>query len=542
MARPGPGDIGRRGTGDGISPWRRRLIGWRARLGGLGGWRGRGTLVLLGALAAAAMPPVHLVFLLVPSFVGWLWIIERKTTWRGAFSAGWWYGLGFFGAGLYWVSGAFLVEPEKHAWMIPFAITLLSGGFALFPGMVAMGVRWVPGSGLGRALALAIIWTGAEWVRGWFLTGFPWNLMGTVWVFSDAMIQPAALFGTYGLGLLTVFIASSPAVLGEAGPLSRRAGMGLGIAAALLAAMWLGGEIRVAGAGAEEVQGVRLRLVQPNIRQDQKWKAGHRDRHLALQVAMSRQAGAGPPPTHVIWPETAATFFFGRDPGRRAFFAQAAPPGGLAITGAPRTTPPEVRPYQVWNSLQVLDHTGRIVGTYDKSHLIPFGEYVPFRPWLTIPKVTEGRQDFSAGEGVTSLRLPGLPPVSPLICYEAIFPGAVADPSDRPAWLLNLTNDAWYGITAGPHQHLAIARVRAVEEGVPMIRAANTGISAIIGPYGRVLARLGLTKAGVLDGPLPAPVPDTTIYARFGDMPFLATLALFAVFLGFRHFRDHARP
>ena len=200
------------------------------------------------------------------------------------------------------------------------------------------------------------------------------------------------------------------------------------------------------------------------------------------------------------------------------------------------------KPLRIWNSIFAIDGTGKILGHYDKAHLVPFGEYAPLRDVLPIDKITHGAVDYSAGPGVRTLRLPGLPPVSPLICYEAIFPGAVVDPSDRPAWMLNLTNDAWYGITAGPHQHLAIARVRAVEEGLPMIRAANTGISAIIGPYGRVLVRLGLTKAGVIDGPLPAPAPNATIYARFGDIPFFVMLVLFAVFLGLRHSRIRAKP
>jgi apolipoprotein N-acyltransferase len=536
--RPLPGDVGLGTTGNGGAGWRRRPIAWRATLGRLGGWKGRGTAVLFGAMAAAAMPPVHLIILLIPSFVGWLWMIEGKSGWRRAFATGWWYGIGFFAAGLYWVSAAFLVEPEKHAWMIPFAVFLMAGGFALFPAVVAVAVRAVPGNALVRALALAVIWTAAEWVRSWFLTGFPWNLMGTVWAFSDAMMQPAALFGTYGLGLLSVAIAAVPAGLGDTAVGPRRAFAGVAAAAALLGILWLGGEIRLAGAGSEDVPDVRLRLVQPNIQQNTKWKPQFRDRHLAMQVAMSRADEGGPPPTHVIWPETAATFFMGRDASRRAFFAQAAPPGGLVITGAPRTTPAGGKPYRVWNSLQAVDGTGRIVGTYDKSHLIPFGEYVPLRPWLTIPKITEGRQDFTAGSGPVSMRLAGLPPVSPLICYEVIFPGRVVAANDRPAWLLNLTNDAWYGHSAGPYQHLAAARMRAVEEGLPLVRVATTGISGVFDSVGRTRIRLELGRSGVIDSALPV-AGNPTPYGRFGNLTIVVlALLLIGLIPVFREKRD----
>jgi len=201
------------------------------------------------------------------------------------------------------------------------------------------------------------------------------------------------------------------------------------------------------------------------------------------------------------------------------------PPGGLTITGTLRRTPPGI-PYQIWNSMLALNHDGMPVATFDKSHLVPFGEYVPFRNLLTLAKVTSGAVDFSPGEGVQTLRLPGLPPVSPLICYEVIFPGKVVDPEDRPQWMLNITNDAWYGKSSGPYQHLATARLRAVEEGLPLVRVANTGISAIVDPWGRILARIGLGEQGIIDGPLPAPLATQPAYARFGNWMVLLVVAV----------------
>jgi len=232
----------------------------------------------------------------------------------------------------------------------------------------------------------------------------------------------------------------------------------------------------------------------------------------------------------VIWSETANPFPLERFPDVRAAIGSVAPAGGLVITGVLRTDPPTGQPQQVWNSLAAVDHAGTVVATYDKSHLVPFGEYVPLHRLLPfISKFTPGIMDFSAGPGRQTLRLPGLPPVGPLICYEVIFPGEVVDRSDRPQWLLNLTNDGWYGISAGPYQHFAMARLRAVEEGLPLVRAANTGISGVVDAYGRVLARTQLGTVAVLDVDLPRPAPELTTYARFGNATLGVLLALAAL-------------
>jgi apolipoprotein N-acyltransferase len=230
----------------------------------------------------------------------------------------------------------------------------------------------------------------------------------------------------------------------------------------------------------------------------------------------------------VIWPEAAAPPFLDRDGGARKALAQAAPLDGYVITGTVRTDPAPAPPVHIWNSLVAIDHEGAIRATYDKAHLVPFGEYVPFRSILPMQKITPGAIDFSAGPGPRTVTLPGLPPFSPLICYEAIFPGAVVEPGHRPAWLLNITNDAWYGFTSGPFQHVAITRVRAVEEGLPLARAANNGITAMFDPYGRVLGHLDLDAVGVLDEKLPQALP-ATLYSQLGDTAYFAMLLLIGV-------------
>jgi len=254
--------------------------------------------------------------------------------------------------------------------------------------------------------------------------------------------------------------------------------------------------------------------------------------NFRLLLALSASRGADKV-THLVWPEAAAPPLLERFAEERRVIAAVIPPGGLLLTGAERAEPATGWPPQhIWNSVVTLDERGNIVATYDKAHLVPFGEYVPLRGILPIERIAPGLGDFSAGPGSRTLTLAGLPPVGPLVCYEAIFPGRVIDPAKRPQWLLNVTNDAWYGLSSGPFQHLAIARVRAIEEGLPLVRSANNGVSAVIDPYGRIgrridgdAARLDLDSIGVLDAPLPRALAPTP-YERFRDEIFFAAALL----------------
>ncbi len=504
-------------------------------LAGFRGWRRHGTAALCGALASAALPPLHLVPLLIPAFTGLLWLLDGAACRRDAALLGWSFGFGHMLGGLYWIGIAVLVDADRFALAMPFAVLGMSAGLALFPALAVLAAAWPGWRGPARVALLAAAWLAAEMLRAWVLTGFPWNLIGTVWSFAPSMLQLTALTGVWGLSAITVFAAAAPAVLTEPGAGRGRVAFAA-LALLLPVLVWGGGALRLAtvpALGAETVDGVMLRLVQPNIDQASKWLPELRRGHIENQMRLSSGPGADPasrPVSHVIWAETAVPFLLTDEPELRDQLAGIVPRNGLLITGAPRLGD-SAAPQRLWNSLHGLDETGAVVGTYDKHHLVPFGEYTPLRAflgWLGLGKLTIGGQGFSAGPGLATMDLPGLPPFSPLICYEIIFPGRVVAKGARPQWLLNLTNDAWFGISSGPYQHFASARIRAVEEGLPMVRVANTGISAVVDPYGRLLGRLRLNQAGVLDSPLPKAAKSVTMYARFGDAMGLFLIAILA--------------
>jgi apolipoprotein N-acyltransferase len=499
-----------------------------ATVGGFGVARRLVLAVALGVLAVGALPPVHLVPLLIPAFTGLVWQLDGVRSRVGAFWLGWAFGLGFFGAGLYWVGIAFLVEAQVYGWMMPFAVLGLAAGLAIFVGLATLAVYLLPLTGTAaRVLALTLAWSAAAWLRGHVLTGFPWNLTATVWDPWPVMLQGTALAGAYGLSLVTVFAAAAPATLASPGGWGRRLALPL-VAVGLLGALAAGGSLRLGTApavGERVVDEVTLRLVQPSIAQADKWAPDKRIEHIKRYLSMTRLPGKGRV-THVIWPETALPVFLSNQPDLRGPLGRVTPDGGALLTGLPRVRAGDGG-RRLYNSLVALGPSGDTLTSYDKFHLVPFGEYVPFEDWLPLDKLTPGRTGFSAGPGPRTLQVPGAPPLSPLICYEAIFPGNVTGSGPRPGWLLNVTNDAWFGRSSGPYQHLASARLRAVEEGLPLVRAANTGISVVVDPWGRTLARLDLGVSDILDSPLPRAVPATP-YARFGDATHAVLLLLVA--------------
>ena len=506
----------------------------RQRLSGLAGWRRYLLAVVLGALVTIALPPLHLWLALPVGFTGLVWILDGCADRKSAFFSGWWFGFGYLGLGLYWISFALLIEPERVGWMIPFVVLGLPAVFAVWGGLATLTVHMLGVQGVARVVLLAGAWSGAEWLRGHAFTGFPWNLIGYTAVASDALLQVVALIGIYGLGFIVVLVAAMPATLGGGAATSSRIRTYGPVAAAalLMIVVWAGGVLRLLNAQDGDVPDVNLRLVQANISQHHKWQEERRRANLARYFQLSSQSGAEKT-THVIWPETAVPYFLAKDPDLARAIGRLVKPNGMVITGAPRTTAERESPFRVWNAVHAVDHDGEIVGTYDKSHLLPFGEYVPFRSFLNrlgVERIAAGQGDFQAGKGATTLSLAGLPPVGVLICYEAIFPGEIVGDSERPRWLLNLTNDAWFGQTAGPYQHFTMSRVRAAEEGIPLVRVANTGISGIADAYGRVVVQSVLGETRIIDAALPVSLNALTPYARWGDAGFLVILLGLAIY------------
>jgi apolipoprotein N-acyltransferase len=473
-----------------------------ARVAALRGLRADMAAFGFGALAAAALPPVHAIPVLLVSVPGLIALLGASRGPAMAARRGWWFGFGHHLFGLYWITEAILFEADRFWWLVPLAVPATAAGLAVFIA-AATAIARLAGRGWPLALALAGAWVLTDIARQFVLTGFPWNPWGSVWEIpgpiGDVFIQPAAWISIHGLTLLTLLLAATPAL----GWRWRIGGV------ALLAGWAAFGVIRLR-LPMPAATDVSVVLVQGNIAQGQKF-----DRALMLDIfsrylALTRQglseAGAGT--AVVIWPETASPFLPQTDQAARQAIEDAAH-GVPALVGAIRFDA-DRRPR---NSLFALIDDGTIAGIYDKWHLVPFGEYIP--DWLPLPLMVMPGGGFASGPGPRTLHIPGLPPVGALICYEAIFPGQIVDPAARPAWLVNVTNDAWFGNSSGPRQHLAAARMRAVEEGLPLMRAANTGISAAFDARGHELGRLGMQRTGTLVVRLPAALPATP-FARLG--------------------------
>ena len=490
-----------------------------------------------GALGAAAMPPLGIFPALFVTMTVAVWLLDgcgapglaRRLL--SAAAAGWWLGFGYFTAGLWWLGAAFLVEPDRFAWALPLGVFGLPAVLACFTGagFALSTLIWRPGPS--RILALAFGLGVSEIARGTLFTGFPWNLFGMGLGQHALTAQTASLFGVYGLTIASVAIFASPATLADAGAGKRSIiRSSFGAACAALLAITAFGTFRLGAAAVEMTPNVRLRIMQPNLQQDAKFRPAAGPDILRRYLELSDRSTSPSTPglanvTHLIWPESAFPFVLGREPQALNMIAAALGSHTILLTGAVRLEGEKASDLKAYNALQVVDGAGQIIASSDKSHLVPFGEYLPasrllralgLRQFIALPG------GFQAGTGRRAMTVPGLPPFQPLICYEAIFPGEVTPNHDaadhsRPAFLLNITNDGWFGPTAGPYQHLAQARLRAIEEGLPLVRAANTGISAVVDPYGRVIKDLPLGIAGVLDSQLPKPIAPT-LFSRHSTL------------------------
>ncbi|MGI9403730.1 MAG: apolipoprotein N-acyltransferase [Hyphomicrobium sp.] len=531
----------------------------------LSGWRRAAVAFVAGSLSVLAMAPFFfwpVLFLTLPVLV---WLIDgagaqvprrlplrtamslrdgaavRGAIFRAA-SAGWWFGFGYFLFGLFWIGEAFLVEADKFAWLLPFAVTLMPAGLALFTALACAAARLVWPDGVARIIVLAIALSGAEWLRGHVLTGFPWNVLGYALTWPLPLMQSAAVLGIYGLTLLAVLILASPLVLAadakHGAPRRQAALRGAAIAIVPLAFLYAFGVWQLSGAPAPLVDDVRIRIVQASVPQHDKWNPAKQRSIFADQLALSRHDPSGRRDdlagiTHLIWPEAAMPFLPLEHPEALAAIGELLPGGTQLISGALRLmragNTKASGPRRGYNSLMVFEDDGRLQSVYDKIHLVPFGEYLPFQTTLEsigLEQLTRWRGRFSIGATPRPLlSIVGLPPVAGLICYEAIFPGAVVHGDQRPGLLINVTNDGWFGNSTGPPQHFHQARVRAVEEGLPLLRAANNGISAVVDGRGRVVAMLALNERNVIDSGVPSAL-DLPPYAKFGDWTFVGLVLL----------------
>jgi len=495
------------------------------------GWRRALTAFVTGALSALALAPIDAWPVLFLSFPILVWLVDGAAAGRfggvlSAAIAGWWFGFGYFLAGLYWIGYAFLVDAKTFGWLLPFAVIALPAGLACFTsfGLALARMLWTRGPT--RLLALAVALTVAEWLRGHLFTGFPWNAYGYALTGPLVLAQGAALIGIWGLTFIAVAVFASPAVLIDDRADTRRPWLPIALGVLLLAGLAAYGAQRLARMPTAFVDDVRLRIMQPNLQQDQKFnysaKQSVMSRYLELSDRSTGPQSAGVRnATHLIWPESAFPFLLTREPDALAQIAALLPEGTVLITGAVRAPeqPPEQKLERAYNSIYVIDHDGSILSVYDKIHLVPFGEYLPFQDFLErlgLQQLTKLPGGFIPGERRRAINVPRAPRMLPFICYEIVFPGEAVPRGERPGWLVNVTNDGWFGISSGPYQHLQQARVRSIELGLPLARAANTGISAVIDPLGRVIKSLPLGTDGVLDSALPRRI-DPPFYVTTGD-------------------------
>jgi apolipoprotein N-acyltransferase len=501
-----------------------RAGGW---VRGLHGWRRLPFAFAVGTVSALAFAPIGIFPALLLATAVLVLLVDSAAAEvhpiRAAAAAGWAFGFGQFLAGLYWVGYAFTVDAAEHAWQIPFVAVLLPGFLALYPALACAVAAFFRLRGASRILLLGAAYAACEWLRGHLFTGFPWNLAAYAWGDVPEVMQSAAVIGAYGLTLLTLLFGASLAQLANA---EKRAWLLPGALTAIFAALWIGGDARLALVRPGTVPGVRLRLVQPDIPQSEKLVPQLQLRNWLRLLDLSK-APAHAQPTIIVWPEAAPPpFLLQREPEALQAVAALTQRNRVLMTGTVRAQAMRSG-FRYFNSFYIFAHHAQLIHTYDKFHLVPFGEYLPLPGLLHalgLTKVVNMPDGFGEGTGPETFALPGAPSVGPLICYEVIFPDAVVG-AVRPGWIVNVTDDSWFGPSTGPAQHLLSVRMRAIEEGLPVVRDANTGISAVIDPLGRITAQLALGHMGDVDSALPRALPITP-YARLGDMAFLVLLAI----------------
>ena len=516
-------------------------------LAGHKGWPLFGLAALSGAIGALALAPFDCMPALIVTMTVAVLLLDACasgadqggwTSIRAAWLIGWWQGFGYFTAGLWWLGNAFLVDADQFAWALPLGVFGLPALLALFNACGFALARWLWSAHPVRIVTLAAALALSELLRGVVMTGFPWNAYGMALSSILPLAQTAALVGLPGLTMIMVGVAAAPATLLDDAPLRQRLTAPVA-ALGLLACMTIGGLVRL-DQPAVMREHVLLRVIQPIIPQDDKFSMANAKAIMQTYIDLTlgdTHAASDPMDgvTHVIWPESSFPFILGREPLALQMIADMLKHKAILITGAIReerriseTPQGTVAQRHYYNSAQVVGADGSILASADKVHLVPFGEYLPFSDLLSqwgLRRFVTAPGSFSTGEALRRFDLPGLAGVTFLICYEAIFPAAVTPQNQRPSVLVNLTSDAWFGFSPGPHQHFAQARLRTIEEGLPMVRSANAGISAVIDPFGRILKALPLGQENALTSPLPQPLPPT-LFAKTGFAPAMLLIVL----------------
>ena len=479
----------------------------------------------LGLFSGLAMPPIDAWWVFAIGFPLFFLVVEGATLKR-SFLLGWLFGFGYFLAVLHWVGFAFFVDAASYLWMMPFAVAALAGGMAQFWATAILATQFLVLRGAKVYFAMPFCFGCFEWLRGHVLTGFPWAVPGLAVDGMGGVAQLASIVGMNGLTVLVVLWAMIPIAFFR----NERGFAALALASLIV--VWGWGEWRIAAHPTGFVAGVGLRIVQPNISQSDKWRASNARKIFdQLLDLTSAPAASGFTVTHVIWPESSMPFLIDESVEGKSEIAGALGDTKTLLAGAVRRSAP-TDDADYFTSVLVFDSKANVVGQYDKSHLVPGGEFLPLA-WLIEPlgfrKVVNIPESFKAGAGPESVAVPGAGFAGLQICYEAIFPDLAVDVNHRPSWLVNVTNDGWFGNSAGPWQHLAQLRLRAIEQGLPVARSANTGISSVIDPVGRYILHSKLGVAGFFDVGLPVELP-TTFYATWGD--FALAGLLFAIVLG----------
>ncbi len=514
-----------------------RLGAAASRLTRASGWPRRGLAFAAGVAAALAQAPFYVLPLMALGYAALILMLDGARAsarpLRSGFAVGWFFGFGYFLLGLYWFAYAFLVQAEEFAWMAPFAVLGMPAFLAIFTGAAGAVIARARVAGWRRiALAGAVLMV-FEYLRGHILTGLPWNLPGQALAGTAMGAQTAAWWGVYGLSLLALLIAMAPAAFAGSG---RGLVRGTLLAFSGSAALFTIGAARLALNPHTEHMDVHVRIVQPNIPQREKIDGALWDRNYKRHIDLSSAPGPAAGVLYVLWPENAVPVI-DEVPEGLAEVSRRLPKNAILVTGAVRRESDAAGREKVYNSIAVIPETpaGRsVTATYDKHHLVPFGEYLPMNGLLRalgLAQLAPYDDGFAFGVGPKTIAAGG-PPFAALICYEAIFPGRVYPKGQRPQWIATVTNDGWFGDSSGPRQHLDQARLRAIETGLPMARSANTGVSALYDGAGRLSGRVPLYETGVIDRPLPKPLPPT-LYSLAGDSLFwimMGTIFAFALF------------